>query len=136
MVIIDNTDYTASCHFCSAEKSTNLAELASNLTSKAKLGEILPWELYSEIIRDSIRIEDWVARGGQKTTDYLIYFNKSKTILLEYDPNEIINNKYKLPAVVKKMADHWMNRMETTCQTYINLWRFSKILARNHVNFE
>jgi len=134
MVIIDNSTSTAECFFYSVKQSSNLADLASKIAEQVKLGEKLPWSLYSEIIRDSIRIENWVARGGKKTTDFLIYFNESKTILLEYVPNEIFFNKNVLPLRAKQMAEHWMNRMEMTCQTYIILWRFVDILSSNRVN--
>lgn len=135
MIIIDNSNSSTDCYHFSINKPTSLANCASQIADKIKLGDKLPWSLYSEIIRDSIRIEDWVARGGEKKKDILIYFNESKTILLEYDPINPLYNKDKLLENSKAMATYWMNRMETTCQTYINLWRFVDILPKSKVTY-
>lgn len=135
MVIINNSASSAECFYCSLNKPSSLAECASKTAERIKLGDKLPWSLYSEIIRDSIRIEDWVARGGEKKTDFLIYFNESKTILLEYSPTSVLRDREKTVSNCKLMAEYWMNRMETTCQTYINLWRFVDIIPESKVTY-
>lgn len=133
MVIINNSTSAADFFCCSHVKSLNMIELVSRVAHKNMLGNQMPWSLYSEIVRDSISIQNWVARGGEKTIDCLIYFNENKTILIEYDPFRMGTDKQEVSEHSKRMAEHWMNRMEMTCQTYINLCRFLRQLSLNPI---